>query len=211
MTPSPSSTELGLSLCRSGPRERSYSVLSVKLNTNVYLGCTFPCARQFRLAVSKTTYVKFRTEFISVTHLWKPGSFQMPLPLPSLLPGTTLGNDNILKPALFLTPPTHWLLHIFNKSCQLPKEQADMVPFFHVPGVRVCLLSGCTILRNCPWNTDPAGHYFCKAVGALLQPQWVLMLSLTSLVCIQLIGAEFCTPMIRLFLPTQGRVFSWAR
>lgn len=192
---------LGLRLCRSGLRKWSCCVLSVKSNTNVYLRCTFLCARQFHLAVLETAYVKFRAEFISVTPLWEPGHFWMSLCVPCLLPGSTLGNDNVLKPALLFdtsdtlnAPHRQWVL-------SAPERQTDMVLLSHVPGVCLCLLSGCSIPVTPPWDADPAGHYLHKAVASLLQPQWVLMLSLISLAYIHLGGAEFWMPTITVLLP----------
>lgn len=66
----------------------------------------------------------------------------MSLCVPCLLPGSTLGNDNILKLVLFFdTADTLTASHL---QCVLsaPQRQTDVVPLSHVPGVCLCLLSG---------------------------------------------------------------------
>jgi hypothetical protein len=84
-----------------------------------------------------------------------------------------------------------------------------MVPFSHIPGAYPLLLSGCITPNVCPLDGDPTGHYLHKTAGSLLQSQWVLMLSLTSLACTYLKGAEFWITMISLLLSIEGHVFSW--
>lgn len=165
---------------------------------------TFLCARQFHLAVSETAYEKFRAEFISVTLLWEPGHFRMSLYVPCLLPGSTLGNKNVLKPALFFDTSdtlTAWHLQWILSA---PRRQKDVVPLSHVPGVCLCLLSGHIIPVTSPWDADPAGHYLHEAVASLLQPQRVPVLSLTSLAHRHLRGTELWTVWLYTLWATIG-------
>lgn len=122
------------------------------------LGMCFSLCWQFLLAISQTTYVKLRREFISVIHLWKPGSFQMSLFLPPLLPGTTLGNCQYFEASInFDTTDTLTASHL-QQVLSAPQSANRHGPFLPCPWTLPLPLVWMHLPSNCPlecWSCRP--------------------------------------------------------